>query len=387
MNFLILGDGPEERAWAAALADSPGHRILAAYPGLDGPDDPADLEDALAVPGVEAVVAGGDFEFRAEALRRAAAEGLAVVVTHPPGPDSEAYYLVALSREETGAVVVPHLPARLHPGVARLADAIKAGELGAFRELRYEATVESPDGVAERDLARVAFSKAVDVVRALLGDIDAVNATGDPAGVHPDQRLVVQLRARKDRRAEVRLSAGTPGPVRLTLTGASGAMTLELPADLAGPAGLVRRSDTGPEAATSFDPWDPHGATLAALEDALNRRPTHPDLHDATRASEVAEGAVRSLRRGRTVELHYEDISEEANFKGIMTSFGCMVLLAVLFVIPVALAGPALGMGWTIYLAYAVPPVLTVFLVLQLLRFAARRPAPLDTPDPPPRDG
>src|SRR5262245_27335674 len=119
MNFLILGDGPAERAWAAALAGHSEHRLLAVCPAPESDDPdfirPRDLDDALAVAGVEAVVVGGDPASRAEALRRAAAEGLAVVCLHPPGDDSEAYYQVALSREETGAVVVPDLPARLHP--------------------------------------------------------------------------------------------------------------------------------------------------------------------------------------------------------------------------------------------------------------------------------
>jgi myo-inositol 2-dehydrogenase/D-chiro-inositol 1-dehydrogenase len=57
-----------------------------------------------------------------------------------------------------------------------------------------------------------------------------------------------------------------------------------------------------------------------------------------------------------------------------MTSLGCLVLLSILVVVPLALAGPALGIGWTIYLAYLIPPVLVVFVLLQLLRFAVRDP-------------
>lgn len=379
MNFLILGDGPEERAWAVALAETLGHRLIAAYPGVESPAGvhaPSDLDDALAVPGVEAVVVGGDFQARAEALRRAAAEGLAIVVIHPPGEDSEAYYQVALSREETGATVVPDLPARLHPVLLRLGEALRTGELGAFRDLRYEATVEPSDGVPERDLVRVVFARAVDVVRSLLGEIEAVNASGNPPGVRPDLGLVAQLRVAGGRRAEVRLSTGTPGPISITLQGANGTLKGEIPPDLAGPSRILGQGVTGGESVESFLPWNPGAATLRVLESARENRPARPNLQDATRATEVAEGVVRSLRRGRTIDLNYEDISEEATFKGVMTSIGCMVLLAILVVIPLALAGPALGIGGTIYLAYAIPPILLGFLFLQLLRFAARKPKP-----------
>src|SRR6185312_15506605 len=127
MNFLILGNGPEELAWAKTLAECPEHRLWAAYPGfkefphLAGekgrsgssaaaeleefggvPTAPRDFDDAMAIAGVEAAVVGGDPEFRAEALRRAAAVGLPLVCLHPPGTDSEAYYQVTLSRAETG---------------------------------------------------------------------------------------------------------------------------------------------------------------------------------------------------------------------------------------------------------------------------------------------
>ena len=87
---------------------------------------------------------------------------------------------------------------------------------------------------------------------------------------------------------------------------------------------------------------------------------------------ELSEAVVRSLRRGRTIDLHYEAISEEASFKSIMTSTGCVLLLGVLLILPVALTGPALGAPWTIYLAYLIPPVLVVFAVLQVLRFGIR---------------
>ena len=52
-----------------------------------------------------------------------------------------------------------------------------------------------------------------------------------------------------------------------------------------------------------------------------------PTLHDATRAMELAEATARSLRKGRTVDLYYEPISEEASFKSVMTSTGCMLII------------------------------------------------------------
>ncbi len=373
MDFLILGDGAEERAWAEAIAGRGGHRLVAAYPGFAGwPEVPAprDFDDAIATAGVEAVVVGGGLEVRGEWLRRAAAEGLPTICLHPPGDDSEPYYQVALSRDETGAVIVPDLPLRLHPGGAALRRALQAEELGPFRGLRHEAPAVSRDG----DLVRHAFPRMVDVVRALLGEIAALTATGDPPGDRPDESLVVQLRGPQSRRAEVRLGTDPGEPSRLVVVGAEGSLALEYDPDLALPARLVHRPASGPERVEELGPWDPHAAILDVLARALDHRdaPIHPDLLDGTRAMELAEAVARSLRRGRTVDLHYEEISEEASFKGVMTSLGCAVLLGILVVLPAALMGPAMGIPWTIYLAWAIPPLLVGFILLQTLRFAIK---------------
>ena len=367
MNFLILGEGPDEKSWADAIASRPEHALSALFPGFADRVDPPparDLDDALAVAGLDAAIVGGAAEFRAEALRRVAAIGLPAICLHPPGPDSEAYYQVAMSRAETGAILVPDLPLRLHPGLDAIRREFASGTAGDFRGLRLEAS--SIEGTHR------GFARVVDAVRALLGEVEAVTATGEPDA--PGAELVVQLRCAQSRRAEVRVLSAAPGPIRLTLNGTNASLTLDLPADLRGTSHLIARAHDGTESVRTLDPWDAHDAILATLTQAIAGASVHPDLLDGTRAMEVAEGVARSLRRGRTVELHYEEISEEGTFKSVMTSFGCLILLSILFVLPFALVGPALGMPWTIYVAYTIPPLLVGFALLQLFRFAARGP-------------
>lgn len=376
MNVLILGDGLGEWRWANALADRAGYRLAAACPGFkDRPELPGgpDLDAALAMAGIDAVIVGEDATLRSEGLRRAAGAGLPVVALHPPGENADPYYQVALSRHETGAIVVPDLPARLHPGVEAIRAAVQKGTLGAFRGLRYELPCD-PDA-DEPTLAP--FARAVDAIRACLGEIEAVTAVGDPLGGRPTESLVVQLRAADSRRAEVRVEgAGRESPARLVLEAAEGSLRLEHEPDWLGPARLVRRAPAGEESITEIAPWDPHGAILEVLERSRADAPeAHPDLLDGTRAMELAEAAVRSLRRGRTIDLHYEEVSELANFKGVMAGLGCGLLLAVLVIVPVALAGPAMGAPWTLWLARALPPILVGFILLQLLRYGLNRPA------------
>lgn len=381
MNVLILGDGEEELAWARWLLGRPDHRLDAAYPGFSdaaiaGTPTPRDLEDALARPGLDVVVVGGPAEVRGEWLRRAAAEGFAIVALHPPGPDSEAYYQVSLSREETGATIVPDLPLRLHPGVRALRQALSSGEIGSFRGLRLEAA----SATTGTSLVRTDFARAVDAIRSILGQIEALTATGDPPGEDPDLELVVQLRAAGSLRAEVRFRSEASPSLRLSLLGSSGSYTLQIDPRQPEDAILWKQLGSGHPEPVERSPWDPHEAILAVLASSMGRRDPvaelpGPNLLDGTRAMELSEAANRSLRRDRTVELHYESISEEATFKSIMTSTGCLIFLATLFVLPVAMVGPAIGMSWTLYIPYLIPPALVLFILLQTLRLAIRRPS------------
>ncbi len=100
---------------------------------------------------------------------------------------------------------------------------------------------------------------------------------------------------------------------------------------------------------------------------------------------ELSEAVNRSLRRGRTVELHYESVSEESTFKSVMTSTGCLVFLASLFVLPLAMAGAVIGLKWALYIPYLILPALVLFAMLQTLRLAIRRPRA--TGDAPKRSG
>jgi myo-inositol 2-dehydrogenase/D-chiro-inositol 1-dehydrogenase len=376
MNVLILGSGEEELAWARWLTGRAEHRLDAALPGFSDPalarvPAPRDLEDALARPRIDLVIVGGPLESRAEYLRRAAAEGFALICLHPPALDSEAYYQVALSRHETGAVIVPDLRLRLHPGVRTLAQVLAESELGEFRALRMETASGS-----SLDLARVVFARSVDVIRALLGEIEALTATGDPPGTSPELDLIVQLRSAGAQRAEVRAWAGPAEPIRLSLVASGGVVTLECDPAFQQTARLIRHTSGQADQTLELEPWDSHAALLGVLLASLGRRSDadlpSPNLLDGTRAMELAEATVRSLRRGRTIDLHYEAITEEATFKSIMTSTGCLIFIASLLALPLAMAGPPLGMRWTLFIPYVIPPILVIFVVMQTLRPGTR---------------
>ena len=383
MKFLIVGDGPEELAWARTLIEHPEHELWATCPELkEFPEIPStvDLDQALATQGVEAVIVGGAPDIRGECLRRTAAAGLPCICLHPPGENADPYYQIALSHQETGAVVVPDLPARLHPAVASFSKAMASAELGEFRGLRYDV----PAAAGEHDLAGHTFPKTVDVMRLLLGEIEAVTATGDPPGDRPALSLVVQLRAQDSRRGEVRIETASTEPARLVLSAADGTLTLEHAPAFLGPSRLIRRSARDGQSVVDIPAWDAKNAILGTLISLVAGAPAHPDLLDGTRAMELSEAVPRSLRRGRTVDLFYEEMSEAGNFKSVMTGVGCGLLVAILLLVPAVMAAKALGWEWATYVLWLIPPILVLFLMLQFLRLGLKRSRPgvrTDTPD------
>jgi uncharacterized membrane protein YcjF (UPF0283 family) len=88
----------------------------------------------------------------------------------------------------------------------------------------------------------------------------------------------------------------------------------------------------------------------------------------AARTVEVADAIERSMLKGRTIELHFEQFSEQSTFKGLMTSLGCGLLIAALGVILAAgLIGDAFDLPWAGGWHFALLAVLVIFLLLQLI--------------------
>jgi hypothetical protein len=70
---------------------------------------------------------------------------------------------------------------------------------------------------------------------------------------------------------------------------------------------------------------------LDEFTDVLRRGEAAFDWPDLVRVYEMLDAVRRSLRRGRTIELHFEETSERSRFKTQMTAVGCGVLTLTFF--------------------------------------------------------
>jgi len=312
---------------------------------------------------------------RAEAVRMLVQAGRTLVVAHPLEPSMLWAFELDMIRRDSGAVLIPSLPDRLHPFIARLKAAIEAGvdgsgPLGPLESVKFERLM--PDRTKPRVLA--ALARDADLIRALTGDPARLGTLG---AADPDSAwttLAVGFSGPTHAPVRWQVAPGTPAGLTITLQYARGAMQVIAPDDDS------TWTWVGPPAATA--PAPRAKTMLDELRRSLARTPLADDLaippatwSDAARAIELADTVPRSLAKGRAVDLHQEEFSELGTFRGTMASLGCgLVLLGLLVLVGATLVGGiASELDWefgksiTGFWPAVVLAVLSAFLALQLL--------------------
>jgi hypothetical protein len=99
---------------------------------------------------------------------------------------------------------------------------------------------------------------------------------------------------------------------------------------------------------------------------------------DVCRDLEALEAIDRSLLRGRTVAIHAADATEAEAFKGTMASWGCLLMVLVLFLFVVLSVAQGLGSRWVVGRWWAGGLVLLIglFLAAQALCVLVREAKP-----------
>jgi hypothetical protein len=343
------------------------------------------------------VGADGWDESRAEAVRSLVQAGRPLVLAQPLELSMLWAYELDMIRSDTGGLLVPCLPDRLHPFVERMQQAITAslagvGDNGPAESLLFERRM--------RDRSRHAvlsqLARDADLIRALAGDPARLSTLGAASPETAWNTLAVGFTGPTQVPVRWQVAPGTQPGLTIRLQTAHGSLSIDAPDESSqpwtwsGPAG-ASDADTG-----TFD----RGAAMLAVLD--RRRTGTPDddgmiaacWADAARAIELAETVPRSLTKGRAVDLHREEFTEMGTFRGTMASLGCGLIMAALFVLVVAtlVAGIAREFGWKAAgsLVDAWPAivltVLGLFLLLQLLPLligANRDDHPPNQPDAP----
>jgi len=357
---------PESRH--AALADATARRTLP-------------WESLMDARGCDAVLVGheGWSEQRAEAVRKLVQAGRTLVLSQPLELSMLWAYELDMIRKDSGALLIPILPDRLHPFVGRLRREIEeslagAGGLGTIETLEFKRRMAD----RSRDAVLRQLARDTDLVRVLIGEPRRLSTLGGADIDTAWSTLAVGFTGSTSLPARWQVMRGEPAGLTLSLIGATGSQSVEIP-DGADADWIWTTSpgDSGRTEQLLFSRGDAildllHGGAIAASPAG-----TIPAAawDDAARGIELAETVPRSVARGRAIDLHQEEFSELGTFKGTMASLGCAIVLGGLFVLLLAtlVGGIAKEAGWDFgeriagVWPIAVLLVLGLFLALQLL--------------------
>jgi predicted dehydrogenase len=383
-----------------------------------------DLEEVLADPTVEAIIVAGNAANRPFQLRRSLQSERHVVCVHPADQTPDTAYEAAMIQADAKQLLLPLLTEKLHPAIARLAELLRHTETertGRFTEAVKENTAGTSSGSSsnapqgrrlvflemERRASEVLLLNADvpghklslpgwDVLRVLGGEIVEVSGFAAVEEVDPEAPLLVAGRFEQGGLFQATLLPNQRDPWwRLTVWTGFDRAELVFPQGWPGPALLTWHSADGATNEERWDTWNPWPALVEAFERALGRQgapraaavigagvagpsqhitavpPRHVVLsesawplswQDAVRSLELDDAVRRSVERRRTSTLEFQEVTEEASFKGTMTLVGCGLLWVSLLLLILS--------RWLPWLGWVIAPIFGLFLLLQLLRWA-----------------
>ena len=381
MRFALLCDDPSVRPLIDAFrARVDGHELTrAARPtaqadqllrGCESVSIVQGWVDLLVAKDIDAVLVGGSHEQILEGAKQLATAGIPVLFAPQSAQGSTFAYELSLVRDDNRVPLFPVFMHRFDHAANSLKTTLDEGQIGRVQFLQLHRTVSSgsagapiPQSVVDSKLL-----DDVDLLRWLVGDYDQVTGLRTAA---TDQGVLAQsvvLAGRSLPEANWSIAPATgPNEWRLTVRGEQGSVE------------LIREGDS-PNWVFIKDGQRVEGnvgetsrALLNAFATSVANDSANPELAakssgrewgELVKCFETLDATHRSVRRKRTIELHFEPMSERAIFKTQMTAIGCGLLIATLF-----LMLGYLGIASVIPLPQNVLVVLRVFVFGPLIIF------------------
>jgi myo-inositol 2-dehydrogenase/D-chiro-inositol 1-dehydrogenase len=338
MNFALLGDDSRILPLLDAIRSNPIHavtHVLGVAPNLDagrlvsGARSVGAWEELLAKDGPHAVILAGDGDKLLSAARRLLGGGKPLFVLPCLGQAASFVYELTLDQADSGIVLAPIFPLRSHPLVTKLVRLASSGELGPLLHLQLERRL-IPTRTGMRLLTaeqlESAFLADADLLRLVGGEYDQVTSlrSGDPANGFSLASVTLAGAERPQAVWSASVASAAEPSWKLTVAGERSTIVLSgdsdrqmLTLELRAADGTTSTESTAANAGREL---------LSIIEAAVATGQSPLAWSDVTRVFDWLDATRRSLRRRRTIELHFEELSERSQFKSQMTAIGCGVL-------------------------------------------------------------
>lgn len=373
MKFALLGTDAESRLLAQTAKDL-GHECIwcgdaanadrAAHPWLTD-EDQADQWEVLCDRGFCDFVivgrGGAPTDRRMEQLIQIVKNEVPTITTFPLTESVLSYYEVDMARCESGGILYhfnPLLSEMNHLKELRSWIADGHPELGRIEQLICDRPIKN----RSRDCVLWHFARDVELLDRVAGPLDRLGAVGSPNEAATYSGLSVQLLG--NTQVPVRWSVGPVDQSNLpslTFVGEHGRQRLGFDEACSSPTetGVPDKAASTTAAAVTMKKF------LLELAESHGSRTTWPE---ALRAMELTDTIEISLRRGRMIDVHRQQLTEELSFRGTMSAVGCGVLLLLppLLILAGWLA-EVLGLGIPrFWWAYLLLTLMGFFLLVQV---------------------
>ena len=347
-------------------------------------------EDLLVARDVDAVIVGGSDQQILDGTKQLAAAGIPIVFIPSAAQGSTFAYELSLIRDDNNVLLWPLLWHRFDSAVIRLKHAIQSGELGKVQFLQMQRMIGQASAGIPISQSQVddELLHDVDLPRWMIGDYDQVTGLRTAASNEGVliQSVVLAGRSLPESNWSINSVEGV-SDWKLTVRGEQGVATLRRDGtsrrwicEIAGQRVEANESETAKKALAAF------AASMADATRSSKQAPSEQQSRDVwgelVKCFETVDATHRSVRRRRTIELHFEPMSERAIFKTQMTAIGCS-LLVITFFLTLCYLGIAslipLPPAVLILLRTLVFAPLVVFLVAQML-LPLTRPSSAERP-------
>ncbi len=368
LKLEAIGSGPELERLIAAAEDA-GHTVSRGepqpelHPGVVGGEHLLDPEQTTAVLMGPVPGHGENTALQAAQLAR---NGVPLLACFPLVDEVLAHHEIDMARADGRAPLQTFNPILENPAVIELCRGwIRDGhpELGAIELVTFERSLDEKDP----EVVVRHFARDSQLLEAVAKPVNRLGAHGaDEAGSNY-HALSVQLLGKSDlpvRWSVVPREGGAEA--RLTLVGERGRASVEFDAE-GRATQLVQPSGSSPVESNGRDAAQEAVARFSsALEGGSGGAASN--WPEAVHAMELADTIEISLRRGRMIEVHDQQLSEDLAFRGTMSALGCGVILVLLPVLVLVgwLMGVA-GLPVARYWPHVLLVLLALFLALQAI--------------------
>ena len=399
MKFALLGADSDSLPLADA-AVAAGHEIawqgdLGGAPAgarawFTGGDDGEQWEDLFDPATADAIIVGagpGGGDLRARQVQELVRLGRPLLVVHPLFDSVLTYFEVDMARGESGAVVQHYNPLASAADLDQASDWVRHGHPQSGAVEQVIATRWAADRSREKVLWH--FARDVEMLDRVAGRLSRIGAHAGGGGEASYSALSIQLLGESG--VPVRWNIEPPTgrrELRLTFVFREGRTTLVFD-DAGRPEELIEQHGEV-ERRSKVRDYDGAGRAVRRFVEAVEAgRGEASTWPAALHAMELTDSIEISLRRGRMIDVHNQQLTEHLAFKGTMAAAGCGVLLVL---VPLMFVAGLVAGQFNVPVAQFVPHALLVllaaFLALQLLpKLLYSKPAAANDAHGDPRGG